>query len=317
MIMIFKNKQCSLFSVVLLVLALLQHLGSMAQQEVQFTNYMYSTQVVNPAYAGSKGILEAVGIYRNQWVGVDGAPETVSFFMHGPVGISRKVGLGLSFASDKIGPSDESYITSDFSYSVHFERSVLSFGLKGGLSIVNIDYGRLNIRNPGDTDFQYNVEGRVSPIVGAGIYLHNDRNWYVGVSAPTLIQATHYNDVLVANVSNDIVYYGMAGFVLKLSNRFSLKPAVLGRVVEGAPIGVDLSANVFFDSKLALGASYRFDAGLSNLLFLQITPRVAFGYAYDYGIGDDRVFSKGGTHEVFLRFFLGSNIEDLRVPREY
>lgn len=316
--MVLKKKQCWAFRVVIgLALMLLNCTGLMAQQEVQFTNYMYSTQVVNPAYAGSRGVLEGVGMYRNQWVGVDGAPETISFFMDTPVGISRRVGLGLSFASDKIGPSDESYITSDFSYSIYFERSILSFGLKGGISLLNVDYGKLNVRNLGDPDFQYNVSGRITPVVGAGIYLHNNRNWYVGLSAPTLITSTHYDDVLVANVSNDIVYYGIAGYVFELSNRLSLKPAIMGRAVSGAPIGVDLSANLFLDSKLALGASYRFNAGLSNLLFVQMTPRIAFGYAYDYGIGDSRVSSSGGTHEVFLRFFLGSNVEDLKVPRQY
>src|SRR5690554_5442539 len=137
-----------------------------AQQDSQYTQYMYNTVSFNPAYAGSRGSLSMLGLYRNQWVGLDGAPETLNFSAHSPIGV-QGVGLGLGFTSDKIGPSSESILTTDFSYTVQMaEELKLSFGLKGGMSIWSLDPNKLNIYDP--NDYNLRQENNSSPIIGAG-----------------------------------------------------------------------------------------------------------------------------------------------------
>lgn len=301
----------------LCVLQFLLSMDAMAQREVQYSQYMYGSQIINPAYAGNKGVLGMFGIYRNQWVGVNGAPESVSFFMDTPVGLSKKVGLGLTFSSDRVGPSDESFIAGDFSYSIFFPNSILSFGIKGGFRVLNVDYNKLNVLDPTDPDIQYNINGRMSPVVGMGVYLHNNRSWYLGVSAPTVIKATYYDGVMVSNATSDAIFYAMGGYVFRMDDRWSVKPAVLGRFTVGAPVLFDLSATLTFDDAISLGASYRVDVGLSNMVALRVHPRVTMGYAYDYGIDRDYRSTFGGSHEVFLRFLIGSELRELELPRGY
>lgn len=292
--------------------------GLNAQRNVQFTQYMYSTQHINPAYAGNKGVFGVLGLYRSQWAGVDGAPNTVGLYVDGPIGLSENVGLGLTLTSDKIGPTDEIYIAGDYSYSIYFSKSILSFGIKGGLRKLNVDYDKLNIRHSNDPVVQYDSNGRLYPVFGLGVYLHDNERWYVGISAPTIIKTTYYDEVLVASVTGDATFYAIGGYVFELSNQFSFKPAILARFVSGAPIGVDLSANIFLDDKVSIGASYRFNAGISNMISFKVNPRMFMGYAYDYGVsssGFNSVF--GGSHEIFLRFLIGTDVHRLRTLRRY
>src|SRR5690554_4415721 len=140
--------------------------SSYAQQDPQYTQYMYNTINVNPAYAGSRGVLSVFGLYRTQWVGLDGAPDTGVFSVHSPVG--ERVGLGLSFVNDKIGISDESTISVDFSYTIPIsENYKLAFGLKGTAHLLNVDYSKLNTYNPVDGLLQNNIDNRFSPNIGA------------------------------------------------------------------------------------------------------------------------------------------------------
>ncbi len=169
-----------------------------AQQDSQYTQYMYNTSSINPAYAGSRGSLSMVGVYRNQWAGLDGAPETLNFSINSPIGV-RGVGLGLGFTSDKLGPSSENLITADFSYSLQMARDItLSFGIKGGLSQLSVDPNKLNIYNPNDYDLR--LDNSSSPVIGAGLYLHSDR-WYLGLSTPNLLETEHYDEVKVSTAT--------------------------------------------------------------------------------------------------------------------
>ena len=116
-----------------------------AQQDSQYTNYMYNTINVNPAYAGSRGVMSIFGMHRTQWVGLDGAPVTNTFSLNTPINNSN-LGLGLSFVNDRIGPSDENAISADISYTIQTSETYkLSFGVKGTANLLNVDYTKLNI----------------------------------------------------------------------------------------------------------------------------------------------------------------------------
>jgi len=107
--------------------------GLMAQQDAQYTQYMYNTIAINPAYAGSRGVLSIAALHRSQWVGLDGAPTTYTLNLHTPV--SNRVGLGLSIVNDEIGngTNQDTYFDAAFSYTIPFsDTKKLSFGLKAG-----------------------------------------------------------------------------------------------------------------------------------------------------------------------------------------
>ena len=287
-----------------------------AQQDSQYTNYMYNTQVINPAYAGSRDQLSALLLYRNQWVNLDGAPETYNFGIHTPVGQQERVGLGLNFYKDAIGPADESNLTADFSYTipVNTNGTQLAFGIKGGINLLNIDYNKLLLRNPGDPAFQYNINNRLSPVIGAGLFLYNTDRWYMGISVPNLLETTHYDDVKVSNAIEKMHLFATAGYVFNLSANTKFKPAIMAKMVAGAPLALDGSANFLFNEKLTLGLAYRWDAAISALAAFQVSDTVLIGYTYDYGLQELANYNSG-SHEIFLRFELGSGGSRLITPR--
>ncbi len=282
-----------------------------AQQDSQYTQYMYNTVSVNPAYAGTRGSLSMMGIYRNQWVGLDGAPETLNFSVNSPIGV-RGVGLGLGFTSDKIGPSSESIITADFSYTIDFAESTkLSFGIKGGMSLLDLDPNKLLIYNPNDYDLSQ--KSLSSPIVGAGLYLHSDK-WYLGLSSPNLLETDHYDDVQVSTATEKTHIYFIGGYVFTLNSNLKLKPAVLAKGVMGAPLAVDISANALLYDKINFGLAYRLDAAVSAMAGFQANDNIMIGYAYDYDTTELGNYNSG-SHEIFLRFELGTKLRAKVSPR--
>lgn len=285
-----------------------------AQQDSQYTQYMYNTQIINPAYAGSRGMLSFNALYRSQWVGLDGAPETLNFSMNTPSG-TKGVGLGLSFFADRIGASDESNLAADFSYTLKLSDKVrLSFGAKGGVNLLNVDYARLNIFNPTDPNFSGNIENRLSPIVGAGAYLRHSDKWYLGVSVPNFLETNHYDDIARSTASERMNFYAIAGYVFDLGREVQFKPAVLTKIISGSPIALDLSANFLFFERFTLGAAYRWDAAVNGLAGFQISDRFMLGYAYDYDTTELGNYNSG-SHEFFLRFELISRSRNQVNPR--
>ncbi|MEN2398674.1 type IX secretion system membrane protein PorP/SprF [Flavobacterium sp. MC2016-06] len=282
-----------------------------AQQEPQYTQYMYNTLTVNSAYAGSAGHLTITGIYRTQWVGLEGSPNTQSFTLDTPVG--KNVGLGLSIVNDEIGPSEEQYVDLNLSYSIKAsDEYKLSFGVKGGGRVINIDWSKGTYKD-GDPQFQQNIQNKFLPVIGAGVYLHSEKS-YLGLSIPNFLTDKRYDDVQQALADERMHVYLIGGWVFDLSPNTKFKPAFLAKFVTGAPVTVDISANFMFYDVFRLGASYRTGDSFSGLAGFQITPQLQIGYAYDYTTTGIRNYSSG-THEILLRFELKSKNKGLKSPR--
>jgi type IX secretion system PorP/SprF family membrane protein len=285
---------------------------SFAQQDSQFTQYMYNTININPAYAGSRGAMSFFGLYRTQWVGLDGAPKTAAFSVHTPIN-ETNLGVGLSFVNDEIGPTVENAISVDISYTVPVsEQTKLSFGIKGTGNFFNLDNGKLDPVNQSDPSLQ-NVN-TFKPNIGAGVYLHGEK-FYVGLSVPNFIENKNkFDSNNVAVYTEALNYYLIGGYVFDLSPTVKFKPAVLTKVVVGAPLQIDGSANFMFFDKLTAGVSYRWDAAFSAMAGFQITDGLYVGYAYDHETTNLRKYNSG-SHEVFLRFELFSNYNKIISPR--
>jgi type IX secretion system PorP/SprF family membrane protein len=304
----------------LLVLALLlTGIDMLSQQDSQFTQYMYNTININPAYAGSRGVMSVFGLYRNQWVGLDGAPTTMTGSLNTPIGNSN-VGLGLSVISDKIGPSDETSISADVSYSIPTSETFkLSFGLKGTANLLNVDFTKLNIYDPTDPRFQNNVDNKFSPNIGAGVYFHSNKT-YIGLSVPNFLETKHFDENASSSNSASFVakermhYYAIAGHVFDLSSSIQFKPAVLAKIVQGAPLQVDVSGNFLINEKFTIGAAYRWSAAMSAMIGFQATENWFIGYAYDMETTKLANYNSG-SHEIFLRYELFNNYDRVVSPR--
>lgn len=285
-----------------------------AQQDPQYTNYMYNTMNVNPAYAGTKEVLSILGMYRAQWVGLDGAPVTSTFSLHSPIGFSN-IGLGLSFVNDKIGPSDENTISIDFSYRLNFDNlSTLALGIKTTANLLNVDYTKLSIYDPTDPQFQNNVDNRFSPNFGAGTYWYSDKH-YVGFSVPNFLETKHYDDNDRNSLAKEKMhYYFMAGYVFDLTSEIKMKPAFLSKMVAGAPLQLDMTANFLFFEKLTVGAAYRLNASVSGLVAFQLSDKLLVGYSYDAETTKLAHYNSG-SHEIFLRFEVFREAEKIYSPR--
>ena len=300
-----KNRKTQILFLTLLAITVFGIPSGYAQQDSQFTQYMYNTANINPAYAGQRDVLSIFALHRTQWVGLDGAPTTNTFSAHTPIENSQ-IGVGLSFINDRIGPSDDNSISVDVSYTVPLSLDFdLSFGIKGTANLLNVDYTKLNIYNPGDPGFQTNIDNRFSPNFGAGVYVHSE-NTYVGLSVPNFLETKHFDEGKYAAAKEKMHYYLIAGHVFELSPSLKFKPSALMKVVQGAPLQADLSANFLINEKFTLGAAYRWSAALSAMVGFQITDGLFIGYAYDAETTKLANYNSG-SHEVFLRFEVFSN----------
>ena len=301
------------FKIVLtfLMLVLVRTYG---QQDAQYTQYMYNTISINPAYAGSREAISITGLYRNQWVGIGGAPVTQTFNIHSPIGRENKLGLGLSIVNDKIGPTQETYIDIDFSYSINTsENGKLSFGVKGGGHLLNVNFQELNQYTNSDLLLNTNIDKKFSPNIGAGIYYRKEK-FYAGFSIPNMLQTQHFNENSNDNLASSFLakerlnYYLMSGYVFDINENLKFKPAVLGKIISGAPIQVDVSANFLLNDKITAGLAYRWSAAFSALLGFQLSDSMLLGFAYDKettSLGNTEFNS--GSYEFFLRYEIFKN----------
>lgn len=284
-----------------------------AQQNPQYTQYMYNTIQVNPAYAGSRGALSVFGMYRTQWVGLEGAPKSANISMHTPVSNSR-LGLGVSFNNDQIGVMDENTLAIDVSYSIPLSNQWdFSFGVKASANLLNVNYDKLNIYNPDDVLFAQNIENQFTPNIGAGLYVHSDRS-YIGLSVPQFLETQRYDDNAVSTMKQRMNLYLIAGHVFNLSNELKFKPAFLIKAVQGAPLQADISANFMWNDKIVLGGAYRVDAALSGLVGFQVNDGLFVGYTYDAETTRLARYNSG-SHELFLRFELFNRYNRIASPR--
>src|SRR5690625_2070275 len=292
--------------------------GMSAQQDPQYTQYMYNTQLINPAYSGNREILSFGLLYRTQWVGVEGAPKSAVFSVNSPIGKLKNMGLGFSVIHDEIGPSKQTDVSVDYSYRIPLSyNTTLNFGLKAGLDVLSIDFTKLNIYDPSDPLFQENIDNRWQPTIGAGVYLNSDK-WYLGLSAPSILETKHFersnNSNFQSVAAERLHFYFIGGYVFDVNESIKFKPATMLKWVEGAPLQLDVSANFLFHEKLTIGAAWRWDAAVSVLAGFQISPELFIGVGYDYQLTDIEKYSSG-SYEVVLRFDIFEKIEKVLTPR--
>jgi len=287
---------------------------SYGQQDAQYTQYMYNTVSVNPGYAGSRGHISIAALHRSQWVGLDGAPTTQTFNVHSPIGY-RGVGLGFSIVNDEIGPTSETNFDVDFSYTIWTSKEDrLSFGLKASANLLDIRFSELN-QYTTDPTLQQDIDNRLSPNIGAGVYYHTNK-FYLGLSIPRLLETTHFQGSDLSTAKEQMNLYLITGYVWDLNEFVKFKPTLLTKVVEGAPFQVDLSANFMLNDKFILGAAYRWDAAFSGMAGFNVSNKFLIGIAYDKETTElGNATFNDGSFEVIFRYDFISTKNNLKSPR--
>ncbi|TMM57312.1 type IX secretion system membrane protein PorP/SprF [Maribacter algarum] len=296
------------FKYYILILFFLIGLQSYTQQEAQYTQYMYNTLSINPAYAGSRDGLTLTALYRNQWIGVGGAPETQTLTFDTPLGNLSNSGIGVSIVNDKIGPIQETYFDIDYSYTMLIsKKGKLAFGLKAGGHLLNIDFETLNEYSSNDVLIDDNIDNKFSPNFGLGAFYYTN-NFYLGLSAPNILETKHFDksaddtNGFTSLASERINLYLISGYVFQLNPNLKFKPAGLVKLVTGAPLQVDISTNFLIKEKLTLGLAYRWGSGVSAQAAYRIKQSFLLGFAYDWepsSLGATQF--NAGSYELVLR----------------
>jgi type IX secretion system PorP/SprF family membrane protein len=291
----------------LLIVVLILAAGKLfAQQDPLFSQYMFNKLAVNPGYAGSRETLSAVILNRWQWVGINGAPNTLSASIHSPLQ-NPHLGVGLTVYHDHLGPTVYQGALANFAYRILFPNGKLSFGLQAGVKYSGIDWNDpdLDPSNPGDPLMSGQEKNNVVPDANFGIYYYAD-NFYAGVSSKQLLQ----NQMAVVEVDGKSEFtkllrhfYGIAGVAFPISENLVFRPSLLVKYVTQAPPQLDLNLSFLFGNSFWLGASYRTEKAVSFLTEIRITPSLTIGYSYDIWLNELRAYNKG-SHELRIGFDL-------------
>lgn len=308
--MIMKNLRI----IIVLALSLTTSQEVFGQQEPQFTQYFDNTLFVNPAYAGSRGVMNMTAIHREQWVGFDGRPRSTTFSIHTPLSY-ESVGVGLTMVNDQAGPVTQRMVYGDFSYSLRFGNSdrKLAFGIKGGLNIINVGTADLTTTTDNDPKLMQNVRNTMNPNFGFGIYYHSPA-FFAGVSSPRILEQS-YGGVSTTNLERRH-FFGIVGGVFNMNNAWKLRPTVQVKLTNGAPVSVDASITAIYKEKIWFGAMYRFDAAVGVFAQFLLTEQFRIGLASDYGTQRIQKYNVG-TFEVMLSYDFKFKKNGIRSPRYF
>lgn len=301
------------------VLVTLTTLKLSAQQDPQFTHYMYNTLSVNPAYAGSREVLNISALHRQQWIGLNGAPTTQTLFIHSPLK-NKKMGLGFSVINDRIGPINQTFFYGDYSYTVRLSKSIkLSFGAKAGVNWFQPKIAELTTIQANDPSFVGStLQSGIKPNFGAGIYVHHDR-WYFGASAPRLVQ----NSFGLGETKSDTTslmemrhLFFIGGLIIPVTQDIKLKPTFQVKMVKNSPVSIDATVEALLRDKFSVGLGMRWKDSFYAMVGYQFSSQFRAGLSYDYT--STRLQSvNNGTVEIMLSYDFLNKQDKLRSPRYF
>lgn len=301
----------------LTVLSILLATSVFAQQDPLFSQYMFNKLAVNPGYAGSRELLTADILYRNQWVNIDGAPKTISASIHTPLN-NPKLALGFNLTNDAIGPMSYTNAMATFAYRIIFPKGKLSFGLQAGIKNNGIVWNKINSHDQEDPFLIYKVNKKIIPDANFGIYYYTAK-FYAGISSHQLLQnqSMVVEDTLGNTQFTKLLthFYGMTGIAIPMGDNVVFRPSIMAKFVKNAPPQLDLNASFLFANTLWLGASYRTEKAVSLITEINIAQNLRLGYSYDIWLNELKSFNKG-SHEIRLSYDFNIN-KRMLTPRYF
>lgn len=292
-------------------------LSASAQQNAMFTQYMFNTLALNPAYAGSRNVVSATALMRSQWTGIEGAPKTGTFTIDAPI-MDKKMGIGLQLLTDKLGVIQTNGAALSLAYRIRLEQGSLSFGLQGNVSQYKADYTSVELGSTPSYDpaFANNVNKALFNF-GTGVYYNSDR-FYLGLSAQDLVpnRLSDPGDGAPLAGKQAIHVFLSSGYVFPIASDLALKPSFLIKYVNGAPIEGDINGTLWIKDVLGIGLQYRTSADVAVLLEIQASPQIRIGYSYDRSVTRLQGFNSG-SHEIMLRYEFGFEKGKIISPRYF
>lgn len=287
-----------------------------AQQEPTYTQYMFNTQTINPAYAGTWETMGFMALAREQWVGFDNAPSTQTFTFQ-TLMKNKKVGLGLNVINDQFGLEKRFSIFGDYSYLVPMDNDLkLRLGLKAGISSYSNNLNNYDVIDPNDPMFQGDITHRIMPNFGIGAFLYKNR-YYIGLSVPKMIQNDFKNNVNNYSSQAEMRHYFLTGgYVFNLSENVQFKPTMLTKLAPNTPLQVDLTANFLIANRFWIGSMYRTGASFGFIAQWIINNKLRFGYAVDFSTTKLQRYNDG-THEIMISYELSTLKEMFVSPRYF
>lgn len=290
-----------------------------AQQNAQFSQYIFNGLYINPAAAGAKEDFYLHSFYRSQWTGVTGAPQSLSIAADGTVN-DEKVGLGILLANDKLGAQSSLAAYANYAYRLQLgDRRInhLAFGLGIGIVQSAINGSLLNAGQSGDNAVPVGNQSTILPDARAGV-LYTSESFFAGFSADNLIAKYLSRDKSLNVPVPQPHFYLTAGTMLYLNDDTKIKPSFLLKNASGSATSLDLNTFLILGDKFWIGGTYR-----SNLKLLSnsynnsfqsasavvaqieffVTSKLRIGYAFDYSMSTFSGFGNG-SHELSLGIYL-------------
>jgi type IX secretion system PorP/SprF family membrane protein len=303
-----------------------------AQQEILYTQYVFSQLTVNPAYAGNDDGLSLTALSRKQWFGLQGSPTSYSFIGQALVGKrnsecrtlgsdgrglvpldNKQEGLGVVLFKDQVGVSNTYLASFAYSYKIRFSHGErLSFGLQASMLNYSSLLNQLDNPNINDPVFENNVQATRFN-VGAGIFYESDR-FYFGASVPQLLENS-----LNTNSKTDKTlrqYFFTGGYVFYLNRFYKFKPTIMARYTEGLPAQFDINANLLYRDKVWVGCSYRYTNSVNINLELLLSANFRMGLAYDYPISEINKVAHGSA-EIMINYVFLKSKKRVSNPRYF
>ena len=305
--------------IIILLYLICVALGSYGQQDALYSQYLFNPLALNPAFAGSKGVLSAVLLHRSQWLGFDGAPTTQSFSIHSPLYVKghstlihestikrgksqfwKKIGLGLNIVNDKIGPNNNLGVFGSYAYRLSIGSGTLAMGLRAGLQRYRIDWDEIDYFN---AEPDRNGTSRVFiPGFDFGLHYYTPE-FFFGTAVTNLSKPK----IAIDEAGNKIEAYLYrhlmvnSGFAMKINENIFFQPSFLLRYVKNSPLDFDINTNFLFYDKFWLGTGFRLGYGIVFLTQYYITDKFKVGYAYDTSFNKIRSVVVG-SHEILIGY---------------
>jgi type IX secretion system PorP/SprF family membrane protein len=292
-----------------------------AQYEPMFTQYSFNEMFINPAYTGSHEALSISGLYRKQWVNIEGAPTTQTLTVHSPFA-NKKVGLGLTFYNDEIGVTQQTGAYLNYAFRVKMNESTLSFGLLGGVDGIQERLQEVRTTEGSDKQFMANTNMLFAPNFGFGMYFSTKR-YYIGGSVPrflvnklTINQQQGIEKIESEFEMEDLHYFFATGYVFDLNPVLKMKPSVMLKTVVNAPIEYDANLAFLFNNTLWVGGGFRSGDAVNGMIAIYPVPQLRVGYSYDYTLSGLQNYNSG-SHEISLNYIFSYNKKKVTSPRYF
>ncbi len=295
--------------------------GAAAQQDPMLSQYMFNGLYLNPAYAGSHDYWSSTLSFRSQWVGFDGAPMTTIAAVDGPIK-SKNMGLGMILMHDEIGVTKQNTASFNYAYQIKTsETTKFAMGINASISQFSANFGDPDFvvwDKEEDQVFQNDRTSKILPRFGVGMYYFGKKH-YIGLSIPTLFayqKGVDFNfDVTRASFLRRH-YMFTAGYVFDTSTDIKIKPSVLLKYVQYAPMEMDLNFSTVYKDTYWAGISWRTGDAVALILEYQANQRFRIGYAYDITTSKLRHYSNG-SHEILIGIDFGKELVKVKTPRYF